>query len=438
MNILPGRLAPALLVLAATACSDPIENPQPPQIEVDNQTTNIFIGDSIFVNATVTNGGRPAANVVVEWNIYQTILGPGYPPEHFMPRTFVTYTNENGRVGVIFSPPTQGTYRIVATSAALTDTAAYTVEYSRGGVTTRQWQTLPAMPSARWGAAAAVIGDRIYLIGGRAELPGFCAPCRSLNNTLVFNVATQTWSTASHPTVVNPISDPDIFGVAAAVNDQIHFISGTRHLVYTPATDTWTERAPAPDATDGLLHTMSQRLFLIRTTGAVHVYDPDRGIWTSREPMPTLRRNAASAILNGQIYVAGGATPVEMSAQCVNEQNCRLADFERYEAASVTWTPLSEMPFPRSSFGAGVVGGAICVFGGVHEFPRSMWPFTETYCYDPATSTWMLEPAFVYSGAFEFAVAQHADAVYVFGGRRKLGSLGAWEATADAARLTMR
>ena len=52
---------------------------------------------------------------------------------------------------------------------------------------TNRWTALPPMPTARAGLASAVIGDKIYVIGG-------WSPSAPLGTVEIFDTLTQTWS----------------------------------------------------------------------------------------------------------------------------------------------------------------------------------------------------------------------------------------------------
>ena len=48
-------------------------------------------------------------------------------------------------------------------------------------------------------------------------------------------------------------------------------------------------------------------------------YDPAADRWTSREPMPTPRHGTGAAIVDGTLFVPGGATVQNFGASAVNE-----------------------------------------------------------------------------------------------------------------------
>ncbi|HEY7647912.1 MAG TPA: kelch repeat-containing protein, partial [Methylomirabilota bacterium] len=78
---------------------------------------------------------------------------------------------------------------------------------------TRQWRTRAPLPTARSGITAAVLGGRIFVLGGEA-------PSGTFEQVEAYDPATDTWRTFSPmPTARHGLG-------AAAVGDRIFVISG--------------------------------------------------------------------------------------------------------------------------------------------------------------------------------------------------------------------
>ena len=60
---------------------------------------------------------------------------------------------------------------------------------------------------------------------------------------------------------------------------------------------------------------------------SVYVYDPQAGAWAQLSSMGTARRNQASAVVGGKLYVFGG----------YGAANVRLSTAEVYDLASGSW-----------------------------------------------------------------------------------------------------
>jgi N-acetylneuraminic acid mutarotase len=85
----------------------------------------------------------------------------------------------------------------------------------------------------------------------------------------------------------------------------------------------------------------------------VESYDPTTNQWTTHTHMPTARHHAASAVIDGKIYVIGG----RLTNSLVNTDVV-----EKYDPTSDSWTTdLEPMPSKRSGIAATNVNGFIYV-----------------------------------------------------------------------------
>jgi N-acetylneuraminic acid mutarotase len=67
--------------------------------------------------------------------------------------------------------------------------------------------------------------------------------------------------------------------------------------------------------------------------------------------MPLAVYGAATGVINGKLYVAGG------QADAINGNN--VATLQIYDPASNTWTTGAPLPQARSAADAGVIGGKL-------------------------------------------------------------------------------
>jgi N-acetylneuraminic acid mutarotase len=141
--------------------------------------------------------------------------------------------------------------------------------------------------------------------------------------------------------------------------------------VYDPTTDTWdttqpalptARTGPAAAVIDGKLYVVGGADFGVPASGPQHnlffatleVYDPALRAWdTTRAPMPTGRREPAAAVLDGRLYVMGGTVASGATAAV-----------EVYDPCTNSWTTVAALPSPRSSSVAGVIGRTIHLVGG--------------------------------------------------------------------------
>ncbi len=177
------------------------------------------------------------------------------------------------------------------------------------------WAMLPDMPTARGGAAAAALGDDIYVIGG------LDAGGDSVATVAIFNVTSGMWRAGD-----DLPSARDNAG--AAVIDGAVLVFGGRL------------RAGGVEVES--------------TLNTVTSYTPSGG-WETRAPMPTGRRVMNVVVVDGEAIVIGGERAPDGSA---------FSATEGYDPVSDSWRLLTEMPAARHGAVAGVIDDLVDVAGG--------------------------------------------------------------------------
>src|SRR6266581_2976372 len=189
------------------------------------------------------------------------------------------------------------------------------------------WTTLASMNTARAGAAAAVIDDGIFVIGGRQSTGGPCSGGPYLTTVEKYDIDTDTWS----PVAPLPNQRSDM--AAVAHGGKIYVFGGcsstgvTKEVdMYDPQTNTWTTGLmPMTTARASLVAGHSgDNVYAIGGTNGVsasnanEVYDVAHNSW-SNAPMTTARQEAGVNSHGGRIYVVGGATPAYGASTDANE-----------------------------------------------------------------------------------------------------------------------
>ena len=194
------------------------------------------------------------------------------------------------------------------------------------------WKALAPMPAKRGSALAAVVGEKIYVIGGATTIPGS-------KETAVF---------PTHP----------------------HMSVGTVEE-YDPAGNTWRERTSMPTprnhaaigVVNGKIYVIGGRvgaafIGLASDISVVEEYDPAADEWSGpRARMPIARSALGAGVYGGRIYVAGGEY----------QDTHMMATFravEAYDPASNTWTEMPPMPVSRHGLAVGVIANRIYVVSG--------------------------------------------------------------------------
>lgn len=181
--------------------------------------------------------------------------------------------------------------------------------------TPARWTPLAALPANLRGAAVTgAIGTKIYVAGGLA--PGFAAS----SAFSAYDTATDTWDTTlpALPTTVD-------HACGGVINGKLYVIGGRAGGIET-----------------------------IKTT--VYEYTPG-GAWVEKAAMPTGRGGTACAVYEGTIVVTGGEGNTALPSGV-------FANVEQYVAATDSWLTLQPMRTPRHGTGSAVVNGLLYVPGG--------------------------------------------------------------------------
>ena len=233
---------------------------------------------------------------------------------------------------------------------------------------TNTWATLPPMPTARMGLTLTAWGGKLYAIGGRTD--GFSVS--AVGTVEIYDLATGVWHTGT------PMPTARYHAGAAATGSSIVVAGGefatsvlTTVEAYLPDTDTWQVRAalPSPRAQLGL-QTIGNAVYAVGGHGGllpqwastVWAYDALTNEWSPRQPMAMARAFAATTVVDGALWVAGGEN-VERA----------LDTLERYDPLTDTWRTVTASPRVFGRAGAATVNGRVYVPGNGF-----------TLAYDPA------------------------------------------------------
>ena len=206
---------------------------------------------------------------------------------------------------------------------------------------TEKWSESTPLPEPRGEHTAIVIDGKIYVAGGRFKRTPDSANFNNHFDTaslLVFDPITEEWSPAPDmPTARN--------SHAAAVIDNKMYVVGGRQFVeqdgeyanvnvaslevYDPEAAAWETLAPLPQAAggitaaslDGKLYVFGGEQWVPEQTviAEAWVYDPALDQWASVPDMPTPRHGIAAGAVGNRIYVIGGATETGAGAVSTNE-----------------------------------------------------------------------------------------------------------------------
>ena len=212
------------------------------------------------------------------------------------------------------------------------------------------WATLLSMPTERAGLAAAVVGHKLYAIGGRtAGAGGFIKPGTgtALSCVEAYDIAADKWTSSPDCSgyvsgALAPLNIPVMDVAAIAIGGKIYVIGGV----------TGPDVAGVPQ----LVHSMQ-------------IYDVTKNFWTSVTGLSIQRANLALANCGSVILALGGRTNTPSTSNTSNA-------VEAYEIATKTWTTCTAdkclMPTAKSEHGAVSHGDVVHVlgsgiFGAAHD-----------------------------------------------------------------------
>jgi N-acetylneuraminic acid mutarotase len=221
------------------------------------------------------------------------------------------------------------------------------------------WTTLAPLPRALHHVGAASAGGRVFSIGGFRD-----ATFSPVADVYRYDPGAGEWTAA------RPLPSARGAIAAAELGGRIHAVAGAGaagdvddHAVYDPADDRWTPLPPLPArldhlaaaALDGFLYVSGGRERAL--SPALYRYDPLAASWRALAAMAVARSGHAMAAIGGRLVVMGGETNASAPSGV-------FPQIEIYDPAADAWTTIDAMPVPRHGIGAGVVDGRIFVPGG--------------------------------------------------------------------------
>jgi len=249
------------------------------------------------------------------------------------------------------------------------------------GQSSGTWVTKQPLQTPRAGHGSAVLGGKVYVAGGYTS--------SGITSALeVYDPTTNSWSTnQSMGSARNGVGLVALNGLLYAIGGDSP--SGMLASVesYDPATDSWTPRGsmlstryyPAVGVIGGKIYACAGDIAAQQNGSSVEEYDPQTNMWTSRESMPTpVRYVGATAVVNDLLYVISGESEVYADAvRCFNP-------------ATNSWSLKAPIPTLRSLAAAAVINGEIYVAGGyfvpIPGLPATS--LTNLDIYNPVTNSW--------------------------------------------------
>jgi N-acetylneuraminic acid mutarotase len=245
----------------------------------------------------------------------------------------------------------------------------------------RSWSPIAPLPVPMHHANAAVVDDRIYVLGYLSDIL-FTATGASY----VYDPDADGWADVTPM----PIGRERGSGGAVVLGTEIHVLGGFRSGtvaevdIYDTATDSWRLGPDLPEPREHLCAGTVGDLVVIAGgraggigahTDVVLALESGANNWEERAPMPTSRGGAAGATLAGRFHVFGGEGNLD-------DPSGVYADAEAYDPIEDRWYVLPPMPVPRHGFGAVTLEGRIYLPGGATQQAFGAVDEVEAFTYE--------------------------------------------------------
>ena len=285
-----------------------------------------------------------------------------------------------------------------------------------------RWVTGSPMPVSLGEVAGGVIGTKLYLVG------------ENNSATLSYDLASGTWSSttalAQRPLVGNHHG-------AEVFNGKLYLIGGFgggsegKVQIYNPATNSWTTGANMPFATGSPATALINGQIYVAggivngaTTNLAAKYNPTTNAWTSIAPMPVGRNHAASNTDGTKLYVFGGRDGANVPSNGFNDTQIYNPSTNTWQSSSQAGSTLAPLPQARGGMGKAVYyKGEFYVIGGETSTgagATAQKVYTRVDIYNPATNAWRLGAAMP-TGRHGIFPLLHGWRIYVPGGGTQAG-----------------
>ncbi|MBA3907765.1 MAG: protein kinase, partial [Pseudonocardiales bacterium] len=223
------------------------------------------------------------------------------------------------------------------------------------------WTKGPDLPIPLHHVAAVTYHDEVVVVGGWSPANGNLS---GLVSGKVFALRNGAW------VELPPLNHPRVAAGAAVVGDKIVVVGGQANGQLVAATEVfdgtrWTDAAPIPTPREHLSATTDgtyvyavggRNLSSDKNSAAFERFDPATGAWQTMPNMPTPRGGVAAAYIDGRIVAAGGEEPTRV-----------LNTVEAYDVDTGTWSALPPLPVARHGMALATVGNSVYSVGGAQR-----------------------------------------------------------------------
>ncbi|MBI2060076.1 MAG: carboxypeptidase regulatory-like domain-containing protein [Nitrospirae bacterium] len=185
-------------------------------------------------------------------------------------------------------------------------------------------------------------------------------------------------------------------------------------VLAAPVSPIWTDKSAmagaradaASAAVEGKLYVFGGRKEENEALSTNEEFDLLKDSWSSKKDMPTDRWDAVAVAIGRRVHLIGGTR--------FKDKPLLVAKNEEYDTEKDAWSKRADWPRPRFGAVAAAVDGQVFVLGGSSEF-QDQGSLPQVDRYDPVTDGWT-ERAPIPTARSHAAVAVRAGSIYVIGG----------------------
>ncbi|MCM3701084.1 kelch-like protein [Paenibacillus macerans] len=223
---------------------------------------------------------------------------------------------------------------------------------------TDTWTKKANMPTTRAASTAAVVGDKIYVIGGY----------HNVNNKLVrtnvveiYDPLTDTWTKGVNVPVANSWS------TSVSIDNLIYVFGGTDDdskyeksvYVYNTINNTWSKKKETPFTFPASVDQINGKIYATGTTNGtdtfIYEYDPVNDSWNIVTQVSP-RKGAALIAYNNKLYLLGG--------YLIDNDDSPVDLAEVYDLKTNQVSEFTKLTFPRWQHSSVIVDNNLFVIGG--------------------------------------------------------------------------
>jgi N-acetylneuraminic acid mutarotase len=240
---------------------------------------------------------------------------------------------------------------------------------------TNSWTRKKDMPISLSFTRTAVVGEKIYVLGGETNDYKYSA------TVYEFDPQEDTWTEKTHI--------PESFSLFGALNsvviDSCIYLQSENHLYsYNPYQNKWNSvTLDRKLPTLNYLAVKDDKIWSLagsedaQETTEIHEYDKGLNAWTKINNIPDARSEHSALIINNKLFVIGG----------YNRQQGLLSDFRTLNIDNSQWKRLKNMPTGLHFPGVANINHKIYLAGGAYGLFRFDGHQKTLYMYDTELTT---------------------------------------------------